>query len=76
MDEIYYDLSDQYDKNDYYHAWLLRGDNPNCYSKDGYVIDKTNIIKYDFFAKNYMSMIQNVPKKLLNYIMLIIIMRK
>lgn len=53
MDEIYYDLSDQYDKNDYYHAWLLRGDNPNCYSKDGYVIDKTNIIKYDFFAKNY-----------------------
>lgn len=52
MDEIYGDVASGCTDSDYYKSWMLRGDNPYSYMVNGELVDRSFILKYDFFALN------------------------
>lgn len=52
IDKIYEDIDEMFDINNYYHSWMLRGDNPERYNIDGTLKEKSSIRKYDLFDLN------------------------
>ena len=52
MDDVYGERFNQYDINDYYRSWQLRGDNPKCYTKDGEIIQKKFRTTFEHYDQN------------------------
>lgn len=50
--EVYQLIQDDFSFTDYYHSWLLRGDNPERYNCDGTIKKEAILKQYDYFQLN------------------------